>query len=401
MGTRNDGRPDRRHVTGRTEKIVTGKVQALERQRSAGHVANSGRAPTVADWLTHWLDNIAAAKVRPSTLAGYRTYVEGRLIPGLGAHRLDRLQPEHIERLYRDLRADGMAPASVLQCHRTLFRALKVAVQRGRVARNVCTLVDAPSVQRHEVDPLTAEDARRILAAATAGRNAARWSVALALGLRQGEALGLRWSDVDLDVGTLAVRQALQRLAGQGIVFVPPKSRAGRRTILLPVELLDALREHQGAQNAERTAAANLGRTRAWSSSSPRPADRPERGPAGVEAPVGARRCPSSPSARCEAHGGDPASAAGRPGAGRHGDPRSLSGVADSQRLQPRHAGAGDRGRGRCRRSPQTGYCNEKCNRADIWWPNMRPSMLLTTGGAPGDRTRNPRIKSPLLCQLS
>ena len=255
MGVRNDGRPDRRHVTGRTEKIVAGKVQELERQRSAGHVANSGRAPTVEEWLTHWLETIAAAKVRASTLSGYRTYVEGRLVPGLGAHRLDRLQPEHVERLYRDLREDGMAPASVLQCHRILSRALKVAVQRGRVARTVCTLVDAPSVQHHEVEPLTADEARRILAAAEGGRNAARWSVALAIGLRQGEALGLRWVDVDLEAGTLAVRQALQRLRGQKIDFVPPKSRAGRRTVLLPVELVEALRAHRAAQEAERVTA--------------------------------------------------------------------------------------------------------------------------------------------------
>ena len=139
--------------------------------------------------------------------------------------------------------------------HRILSRALKVALRRGRVARNVATLVDAPSVHRAEVQPLTAADARRILATATGTRNAARWSVALALGLRQGEALGLSWEDVDLEAGTLTVRKALQRQSGGGLVLVRPKSAAGRRTMVLPAPLATALRRQRSAQISERLAA--------------------------------------------------------------------------------------------------------------------------------------------------
>lgn len=151
-----------------------------------------------------------------------------------------------------------MAPASTLQCHRILSRALKVAMQRGKVTRNVCTLVDAPSLVRSEVQPLTAREARCLLDAALDTRDAARWSVALSSGLRQGEALGLRWSDLDLDAGTLTVRRALQRQRGQGLVFVEPKSRAGRRTIVLPRPLREALRAHRAAQAEERLAAGSV-----------------------------------------------------------------------------------------------------------------------------------------------
>lgn len=107
-------------------------------------------------------------------------------------------------------------------------------MQRGRVARNVVTLVDAPTVVRPEIAPLTSEDVRALLATAAGMPNAARWSVALALWLRQGEALGLLWEDVDLDAGTLTVRRALQRVAGKGLTSVQPKSFAGRRTMALP-----------------------------------------------------------------------------------------------------------------------------------------------------------------------
>lgn len=143
----------------------------------------------------------------------------------------------------------------MLQTHRILSRALKVAVQREKVGRNVCTLVDAPSLHRAEIEPLTAEEARRILTAATGRRNAARWSVALALGLRQGEALGLPWDALDLERGTLTVKQALQRQRGRGMVLVPPKSRAGRRTLVLPQPLLAALHVHREQQEQERLAA--------------------------------------------------------------------------------------------------------------------------------------------------
>lgn len=258
MGVKDNGSTDRRHVQAASEKAVTTKVRALEKRRDAGTITTAGKVPTVGEWLAYWLENIAEAKVRPSTLQGYQSKVTTHLIPGLGEHRLDRLQPEHLERFYASCSRKGLAPATVLQMHRILSRSLKVALQRERVARNVCTLVDAPSVSREEVQPLSGADARAILGVARGRRNAARWSVALALGLRQGEALGLLWEHVDLDAGTIRVRWQLQRLAGRGVVLVEPKSRAGRRTIALPPQLVGALREHRAAQDAEREKAGSL-----------------------------------------------------------------------------------------------------------------------------------------------
>jgi integrase len=221
-------------------------------------VSTDGLAPTLEAWLTHWLDTIAAPRLRPSTLATYRGYVRNRVVPNVGRHRIDKLQPEHLEALYAQLAVDGLAPASILHVHRIVSRALKVAMQRGKIRRNVATLVEPPSVHRDEVRPLTADQARAVLTAAQGCRNAARWSVALALGLRQGETLGLAWDAVDLDAGTLTVRQALQRRPGGGLVLVPPKSRASRRTIPMPGQLVEALRAHSVAQATERLAAGSM-----------------------------------------------------------------------------------------------------------------------------------------------
>lgn len=255
MGLKAGGRRDRRHVTGQTRAEVAAKVRVLERRRDEGLVSMSGRGPTLQEWLDHWLEQIAARRVRPRTLESYRTTVRLHIIPAVGAQRLGKLQPEQVEAMYGLMLAEGLSASTVLRTHRILSRALKVAMQRGKVSRNVCTLVDPPTPKRAESTPLTADEARRVLAAASEVRNAARWTVALALGLRQSEALGLKWSDIDLDRGTLSVRRGLHRVTGRGLVFEEPKSERSRRTLALPVQLVEALRRHQAAQLEERAAA--------------------------------------------------------------------------------------------------------------------------------------------------
>jgi integrase len=288
VGTKDDGSPDRRHRMGRTEAEVTRKVQDLERSRETGHLAGTAKGLTVAEWMETWLTTIAPRRIRRSTLEStYAPKVRKRIIPGLGKHRLDRLTPEHLERFYTRLEDDGLAPATVLQIHRILSRALKVAMQRGYVTRNVATLVDAPSVSQIEIEPLTLDEARRIIELAARRRNGTRWSVALALGLRQGEALGLRWQHVDLDAATLTVRWQLQRLAwqhgcadphacgkghhrpscspdctgharacpqrtGGGLRFTELKSDKSVRMIALSPQLVAALKAHRAAQLEER-----------------------------------------------------------------------------------------------------------------------------------------------------
>ncbi|MEP6760428.1 MAG: hypothetical protein ABJA93_03585 [Sporichthyaceae bacterium] len=185
MGLKAGGQRDRRHVSGKTRTEVTSKVRLLERRRDDGMGQSAGRGPTVAQWLDHWLDNIAARKVRARTLESYRSTVRLHLSPGIGAQPLAKLQPEQVEALYAQLLARGLSPATVLRAHRVLSRAVKVAMQRGKVMRNVCTLVDPPATRHQETSgALSSTDARKVLKAAGTDRNGARWTVALALGLR-------------------------------------------------------------------------------------------------------------------------------------------------------------------------------------------------------------------------
>jgi integrase len=256
MGAKGDGSRDRRHVSAATRAAVVEKVKALEAKRDAGMVGAAGRAMLVEEWLDYWAENIASVRVRARTLATYRTMIRLHLNPYIGKRRLDQLQPEHLEQTYKQLLGKGLSPASVLRVHRMLHRALKIAMQRDRVTRNVATLVEPPRQERPKTpEPLDVEECKRVLAAAEGLRNSARWTVALALGLRQSEALALQWKDIDFDRGTLSVRRGLHRVPGEGLVFTEPKTDRSRRTIAVPAPLIEALRKQRVAQNEERLVA--------------------------------------------------------------------------------------------------------------------------------------------------
>ncbi|WP_063628132.1 tyrosine-type recombinase/integrase [Actinospica robiniae] len=208
VGLKSDGSPDRRHVSSKDKQTVLEKIERLETLRDAGKAVPPSRIPTVAEWMRTWLDTIAPRTAQPSTVNEiYRPKVERWIIPILGRHRLDRLLPDHLDEFYTTCAAAGLSTKSVLLLHQIVSRALKMALRREKVQRNVATLIDAPTHRDAEIEPLNEAEARALLDSARTMRNGARWSVALALGLRQNEALGMRWSCVDLGAGTVRVFQ--------------------------------------------------------------------------------------------------------------------------------------------------------------------------------------------------
>lgn len=202
VGTKPNGFPDRKHVRRRTQKACADAVDQLRtRARSGERIV--ARAPTVAEWLDHWLETVVRPNRAWTTHRAYRSIVEIHLKPRIGRYRIGGtrklLQPEHLDTCYSEMREQGLTSAYVLKAHRVLSRALKVAHRRGRAALNVCDLVDAPSLAKRKPKALSMEAVKKILVAVQDDRMSARWLVALLLGLRQGEVLGLRWCDVDLD----------------------------------------------------------------------------------------------------------------------------------------------------------------------------------------------------------
>jgi integrase len=245
------GRRRRKSFYGHTRREVQDQLTRALRDVQQGLPVATDERQTVEQYLRRWLAEAVRPSVRPRTYTTYEMYARVHLIPELGSIPLVRLTPQHVQTLLNAKLRSGLAPRSVHHLRAILRRALNQAHRWGMVPRNVATLVDPPRVPRYEVRPMTPEQARVFLDAARGHRHEALYTVALAVGLRQGEALGLRWEDIDLDAGTLAVRHALQRVGGK-LQLVEPKTRLSRRTIALPPLVVGALRAHRTRQLEER-----------------------------------------------------------------------------------------------------------------------------------------------------
>ena len=298
VGVRPDGKPDRRHVGGKTQAEVAEKVGKLEQERDKAAVRKPGQRWRVSGWLRHWISTIAAPpNVSENTHDGYRVDVEHHLIPGVGAHWLDQLQPEHLEHLYARMQAsgydsaypDGLSAGTAHHVHRTVRAALNEAVRRRHLGSNPVLLARPPKLDEDDVEPYDVPEIQRLLEVAARRRNSARWALALALGLRQGEALGLKREDVNLDKATIRIRRNRLRpkyahgcggTCGRAPGYCPQrkntradaggvKSKAGRRTIGLPPQLVALLRAHLAEQQRERAIARQLWHEGGWLFASP------------------------------------------------------------------------------------------------------------------------------------
>ncbi len=267
------GDKPRRHISGKTATKVAEKMEELKANLRIGHIPEVGKAGSIGEWLEHYLTVICPRRVRGSTLQGYESTLRHNIIPVIGGLRLSTPIPEiarKIEALFAAYEK-RVKPSTAKQTFGILSRAMAAAVRKGKLARNPCDLVDPPTTKgwsSPEIPPLTEAEIHRILDQARRLGVLARWWVALALGLRQGETLGLLWDYVDLDakVPTLRVHWELIRLkwrhgcgtpcgkkraascpdrTGGGLVFEPPKSGKGRRTLALPKAVVKILKEHR------------------------------------------------------------------------------------------------------------------------------------------------------------
>lgn len=262
-----NGEKVRRYVYGSTREKVANKLVELQ-SLTQKHIPAAPVKYTVETYGEAWIRRLRDDDRRkPATVANYEWILERYVYDVIGNVRLTSLTPNHVRKVMRTTanrrrtRKDGqtgeaLSPRTV-QLVRGTLRAMLAEAQRDEyVHRNVASLVKGPSVVREEVEPWTPEDVAKFLAASKAHRLGALFSVGVALGLRKGELLALRWDDVALTARTLRVRATLQRLGkGVGVVNGLPKSSRSRRTVPLPASCVETLRRHQRAQEAERAAA--------------------------------------------------------------------------------------------------------------------------------------------------
>jgi integrase len=217
------------------------------------------RKATVASFfLDEWIPAVRRS-LKPSTLRLYRTLADAYIIPTIGGVPLQKLNAGHLNRLYAELLDSGKRDGSPLgsettrKVHRLLHRVLKDALKWNRIARNPAAIADPPRAQRPTMEAWTADQLDMFLDYASDDRLYALWFVFATTGLRRAEALGLRWSDVDLDAARISIRQTLAYV-GTKATFSEPKTDSSRRLLELAPPTVEALRAHRSRQAEERLA---------------------------------------------------------------------------------------------------------------------------------------------------
>lgn len=226
IGLKPDGSPDRRHVQRKSLASVKKRVKQLERMRDDKTAGKAGKLPTVEDMLIRHLTVVLPTRGRaPRTIDDYWSKCRNDIFPRWGGTRIDRLLPEYIEDGYAEMLAEGHAPSHVRKVHTILNSAYEVVAKRSRaygleggtVVVNPCQFVEPPELKETEKKSLTLRQARAVLKQAEAEGNWLRWAYGMGCGNRQGEALGLRWAYLDIDVpdgepGAARIAWQLQRL---------------------------------------------------------------------------------------------------------------------------------------------------------------------------------------------
>ena len=268
---RSDGRWEGRYTAGhdpvtgkRITKNVLGKTQAEVREKlrrtieeTRGlDVARAGEY-TVGQWLEVWFNDYAMLKVRPSSHQTYRGYLDHHIKPYIGNIPLTKLSSLDLQRLYKKLLSDGrvdrieskkqpkgLSAKTVRNIHQIISSALKLAIEQRLIARNPADGCALPKAERKEMQTLPVEQLTSFLREAKDSGVFALYYIDLTTGLRRGELLGLKWSDIDLEKGDLRVQRQIGRINGK-IIEMPLKTKNAYRTLPLSADAIDVLMQQR------------------------------------------------------------------------------------------------------------------------------------------------------------
>jgi integrase len=246
-----DGKQLRRTITGRTKRDVAEKLQPILEDLRKGLPVPSSTKLTVGQFLDLWQ---AGLKVRPSTLVQYRNSVKYHIKPYFEKYKLIDLSEGHLRSWHRLEIDKGVSISTIRTAHATLRIALSQAVKDRVVQRNVAKVEPSPRAKKYQAKFLTAEQVKDFLSflrdyndqygRKVIHRMYAFYSLAFYLGLRKGELCSLSFSDLDMVRGTISIKTSLQRV-GDVVIRDAPKTDESIRTIMLPANLLAALKEHR------------------------------------------------------------------------------------------------------------------------------------------------------------
>jgi integrase len=245
LGFDGNGKRQRRTYYGQTQREVREKLEDAKKRARDG-VALLSQSPTVRELLDQFVSG-KASDWAPGTHRRNAGIVRTHLDPALGRHRLDKLSPMHVKAMLDAKLADGLSPKTVQLIRGLLVSALRQAEEWGLVGRNVARLVPGPRMRRREVEPLSGQESAKLLEHVQGQEHETLFTLAISLGMRQGEILGLRWKDVDLDEATLGVRRTLHKVDGR-YELRDPKTEKSRRSLLIPPFVLASIKHHRVEQ---------------------------------------------------------------------------------------------------------------------------------------------------------
>lgn len=209
---------------------------------------------TVQEYFTNFL-TAKHQNLRPGTFRAYKGLVNCHIIPRLGQILLAKLTPQHLIAMYEALRVErNLSAQTINHVHKLLHDGLATAVRYELISKNVASLIQPPKIIRSKMSVWTDEQLVEFLAYSKPYRYSIIILLAATCGLRRGEAIALRWVDIDLAKGTLSVNQSYVR-GEKGHVFQPPKTQAGVRTIALPQITIDALKRQKALLAQDKLAA--------------------------------------------------------------------------------------------------------------------------------------------------
>ena len=233
---------------GKTKAEARAKMKAAQERVERGAPVRDAKI-TLGAFTERWIaTTLDVSDRKVTTKETYANLARNHIVGGvLGDRTLDRLKPTDIERFIKSLRERDLSDSTVRQTYTVLRAVLDTAVRDGLVARNVAATVKRPTVQAKEARYLSGEEVRALFQAAEGYRNASLITLLAFTGLRRGEALALKWDDVDLDAGTLRVRGTLARV-NRGLVVTEPKTARSKRVVSLGPAVVDKLRAHRKEQ---------------------------------------------------------------------------------------------------------------------------------------------------------
>ncbi|SMO44909.1 tyrosine-type recombinase/integrase [Melghirimyces algeriensis] len=205
----------------------------------------------VGDFLDEWLVSEVKMSRSAHTFDMYQNLVKNHLKPGLGSASLDKLTPLHIQQFMGKISEKDLSISTINYILRVLKTALSWAVTMEMIPKNPASNISPKSGHRTTMKTWTAEQVNRFLQTAKGNRYYLAFYLALTTGMRQGEILGLEWSDIDFESGFIRIQRMLEESSQGSRIVERTKSDAGRRSIALSESALEVVKQHQKEQKQE------------------------------------------------------------------------------------------------------------------------------------------------------